>query len=186
MLKKLLVLPVMAFSFALASSPVIACGNMSDKSNCQCAAQSKDDKKSAQNMPCSCKHQKMNKMMESLNLTDDQKTKLDAIKQETKSQMKSLHEQMRSLRTEMKTLVHSDKMDEKKMNALINKKKELVAEKTKIKLQSKNKMYNLLNPQQKQQFNTMLNQWKQKKMDKMKSMMNSQDNDSSEQDSDTE
>lgn len=165
MIKKLLLVPALVLS--LSTSP-IALANI--------------DKNQGEGS-CNCPKMQMKKqMMQELNLTDAQKKQFETIKDETKEQMKSVYDQMKDLRNQIKELVTSDKMDQSKLDELVNKKKELYAERVKIKLQAKNKMYNVLNAEQKQKFSAMMEKLEQKKMERMKQMQNNQDSTSDDAD----
>ncbi|WP_133129272.1 Spy/CpxP family protein refolding chaperone [Legionella yabuuchiae] len=125
---------------------------------------------------CPCKRmEQMKKITKDLDLTADQKKQIDAIKEDSKKQLMDIHQQMMNLKKQMKDLVTVDKLDESKVDELVNQKKELVAEKTKLMLQTKNKIYNVLNAEQKQKYESMLEQWQQKRMDAMKKMQNQKD-----------
>ena len=162
MIRKIILLPVLAFSLVLSST---AFANMKDYSGCMCPSK-----------------KVMKKWKEKLNLTEEQTKQIQAVKEEAWSKMKANYEQMQALKKEMHTLVTSDKMDQSKLNDVINKKKELIGEKTKIKLETKNKIYNLLNEQQKQKFSAMMEKWQQKRMERMKKMMEDKNGDDDDND----
>ncbi|KTC65976.1 envelope stress induced periplasmic protein (plasmid) [Legionella adelaidensis] len=103
---------------------------------------------------CHC----MGQMMQELNLTPDQQKQIQQIKDQMKSQMQSNREQMQSLRTQMQTLIKSDKIDEAKLDSLVNQKKELMGTMMKAKIKMKNQIYNLLDAQQKTKFASMMEQ----------------------------
>lgn len=145
--KKMILIPAMAMSLIV--SPLSFAAKYDQK----------DDKQ------CSCV--KMEKMGKMLNLTDDQKAKIKKIKMEAKEQLKSQYEKMKPIRKELHQLVTSDKMDEAKLNELINKKNAIKAETMKIKYNMKNKVYNVLDEKQKQQYTEMMKKWQDKWQDKM-------------------
>ncbi|MCP0913451.1 MULTISPECIES: Spy/CpxP family protein refolding chaperone [Legionella] len=143
MMKQIILLPLLALS--LAFSPVTF-ANKGDGH-------------------CTCMH--MKKMMQELNLTPEQQTKIKEIKDNAKSNMQAKREEMMSLKKQMKELVRSEKMDEAKLDQLINQKKELMASKMKAKIMMKNQIYNVLDAQQKAKFAAMMDKWEQEKSQEM-------------------
>ncbi|GGI75714.1 Spy/CpxP family protein refolding chaperone [Legionella impletisoli] len=126
---------------------------------------------------CPCKRMEhMKKLTQGLNLTADQKKQIDAIKEDAKKQMMQLHEQKMALKKQFHDLITADKLDESKVDELVNKKKEIYAEKVRLMVETKNKIYNVLNAEQKQKFENMMDKWQQKRMDAMKKMQNQNDN----------
>ena len=71
--------------------------------------------------------------------------------------MKTNWAKMKTIRGEKRTLVTSDKVDEAKLNDLISQKTAVIATMTKNKVMTKNEIYNLLTPEQKQKFKDMMN-----------------------------
>ncbi len=76
-------------------------------------------------------------LKEELNLTKEQETKLQALKQAGQAERKAFSEQMQKLRQEMQTLRKDGKIDTAKMNPLIDKMYKLRADQAKSKLQRK-------------------------------------------------
>lgn len=95
-------------------------------------------------------------MAKSLNLTADQQAKIKAIRTATKASMKSDWEQMKSIRSQMRALTMSPSMDEAKMNDLISQKTTLMATMMKNRMMAKNKIFNVLNAKQQEQFQMMM------------------------------
>ena len=162
MIRKIILLPVLTLALALSS---IGFAHAKESGGCMCAGK-----------------KIMKKWQEKLDLTDAQVKQIKAIKEESWSKLKANYEQMKSLRKEMHTLATSGKMDQNKVNELVNQKKELIGENTKIKLDTKNKIYNLLNDQQKQKFSAMMEKWQQKRMERMKKMMEDKNGDDDDDD----
>lgn len=103
---------------------------------------------------CGC----MAQMMQDLNLTADQQQKINQIRDQTKSQMQSQKDQMRALKGQINDLIKSEKIDEAKLDSLVNQKKDLMASMMKAKIKMKNQIYNVLDAQQKTKFAAMLDQ----------------------------
>ncbi len=97
---------------------------------------------------CPCYKDMKEKMMKKLELTDEQKTKLEDVKKQYKDQLKAKHDEMKDLRQQMKDLAKADKLDEAKLDQLISQKKELVGSMTKLKVQMKHAAYGILTPEQ--------------------------------------
>jgi Spy/CpxP family protein refolding chaperone len=125
------------FSFAI-SLPVLADSSTNSKS-------------------CSCPMMMKTKgMMDKLNLTEEQKNQIMAIKAKYKEQMKSNRAGYTALVSKMHELIKSDKIDESKLEELVNQKKELVAAQFKLKIQMKHEIYHVLAPSQQQQLDAMM------------------------------
>ncbi len=147
MIKKMILLPALALSLTF-SVPSFA----DQHENGQC--------------PC----MRMQKISQELNLTADQKEKIKAIKEEARKSLQANKEEMISIRTQVKELIKSDKIDEAKLNKLLEQKKEILASKMKTKIMMKNQIYNVLNAQQKAKFSAMMDKWENKWKNKMKKM----------------
>ena len=106
---------------------------------------------------CGCGH--MKKMAETLKLDDSQQAKIKSIREQMKASQQANREQMKSIRMQMNQLVQSTNMDESKLDSLINQKKELMAQMMKSRAMAKNQIFNLLNPQQKAQYQDMVKGW---------------------------
>ncbi|KTD21622.1 Spy/CpxP family protein refolding chaperone [Legionella londiniensis] len=154
-MKKIILLPLMAL--ALAISPVAFADKM-----------------------CPCMD--IQKMEKELNLTADQKNKIMEIRKQAKEQMKATWEQMKALHQQKKELVRSEKMDQAKLDELVNQKKELMASMMKTKIMTQHQIYNVLDENQKEKFAAMMDKWEQKKMEKMEKMKNMEDDSDDETD----
>src|SRR3990167_3578183 len=113
MLKKLVFLPVFALTLFTAQ-PIMA----STHSNCHC-------EKGVKNF----KH---------LNLTDAQESKIKAIKDSTRDSMKANKDKLHQIRVQMHQLIIDDKIDEAKLNDLINQKAAILSSMMKTRLMAKN------------------------------------------------
>jgi Spy/CpxP family protein refolding chaperone len=124
------------------------------------------------NKPCKCSMGKA--WGHKLNLSDKQKKDMMNIRNQYKSQMQSLRQSMRELRKEMRAIIQSDTLDQKKIDALIEKKKDLVSNKMKLKIMMKHQMYKLLNEDQKMKLKQMMDKQQSKKMEMMNKKMMSE------------
>lgn len=104
---------------------------------------------------CHCKKDHM-QMLESLQLTDAQKTQIKAIKDKTRASIEDNKEQLKSIRTQMHSLIASSSLDNSKLDALISQKTTILANMMRVKATAKNQVYNVLNAQQQQQFRQMM------------------------------
>lgn len=116
----------------------------------------------AASQSCPCEH-KGHKLIASLQLTDDQQTKIRAIKDATKNASKAWWQQMAAITTQINAITTSDKVDEAKLDELIKQKTDLFSKIMKARVVSKNQIYHVLNAQQQQQFAEMLKEWQGKK-----------------------
>jgi len=136
MIKKLILLPVILLSFTF-SQGTLAHDN-------------------AQKPGCGC--QAMQKMTKELDLTSEQQAKIKAIRTQARDTLQTKRQEMIKLRAEINALIQTDKLDEAKLTALINQKKEIVGSVMKTRITVKNQIYNVLNAQQKAKFSTMMDQ----------------------------
>ena len=104
---------------------------------------------------CGCKRGLM-KMLEPLQLTDAQKDQIKAIRDKAKASLQSNKDQLRSIRTQIHSLITTSSMDNTKLDSLISQKTTILGNMIRVKATAKNQIYNVLNPQQQQQFQQML------------------------------
>ncbi|KTD51754.1 16 kD immunogenic protein [Legionella quinlivanii] len=163
MFKKVL-LPILFISASLAAPVYADSTTATDQPAASSQAASTDNGKL-------CSHaQRWQEMVQTLQLTQDQQDKIKAIKDNAKSAMKANWTQMKSIREEMKALVMSPTLDQGKLDALVQQKTTLIGNMMKTKITMKNQIYNLLNDQQKQQYQTLMTQWETKKREFFKQM----------------
>lgn len=139
-MKKLLLLPVMMI--ALAVSPVTF----------------------AKYKTCPC--QDVKKMEKELNLTAEQKKKIKEIRKEAKDKMKAKWAEKKAIYKQKQELVRAEKLDEGKVDELVNQKKEIMASIMKTKITMQHDIYHVLDEGQKQKLSKMMDEWHQKKMEK--------------------
>lgn len=118
---------------------------------------------SADQSSCHCKG-RMSDLFKQLQLDTNQQAQIKAIRDKNKDAMKANWQQIKSLRSQLKALATSDKLDESTLNKLADQKAALMSSIMKAKIASKNQIYNILNDKQKQQFQTMMKQWEAKRM----------------------
>lgn len=108
----------------------------------------------------------MKRLSKELNLTKEQASKIKAIKEQAHKTMKGDYDKLKMIKSQLKTLVHSETLDESKLDALLAQKKELLASKMKTKIMMKHQIYNILTPDQKEKFSAMEQKWEKKWHDK--------------------
>jgi protein CpxP len=110
----------------------------------------------------------MKKMVESLNLDDSQKEKINPILDQLKSNLKASWSQMKDLQTKIHEQSISANMDQSAVNNLVDQKTKLIGEMIKNKLAAKNQIYNLLNDEQKKKMQTKIDNLEKKMEEKFK------------------
>lgn len=111
--------------------------------------------------PTVCR-ESLNKMMQSLNLDETQKSKITPIISELKSKMKTSGSQMDGIEEQLNQQTYSQNMDHSKVDSLVNQKAKLIGDMMKAKTMASNQIYMILNPQQRQQFQSMITQAEQR------------------------
>ncbi len=104
-------------------------------------------------------HHRFDKLAQELNLTADQKAKIKAYKEKAKASFKENYGQLRLLRSEINSLVQADKIDEAKLDTLIEKVNKIRASMLKNKIMMQHQMFSLLNDQQKAKFLELKKKW---------------------------
>lgn len=104
-------------------------------------------------------HHRFDKLAQELNLTADQKAKIKAYKEKAKASFKENYGQLRLLRSEINSLVQADKIDETKLDTLIEKVNKIRASMLKSKIMMQHQMFSLLNDQQKTKFLELKKKW---------------------------
>lgn len=113
-------------------------------------------------MPCSSK-ERMQHMIQMLQLTPEQQQKIKAIKDKNMTTIRESWKQIKELRSQIKGMITTNKVDETALDKLIQQKSALMSTLTKTKIMTKNEIYNLLTDQQKQQYQEMMQKWEEKK-----------------------
>lgn len=91
----------------------------------------------------------MKQMLQSLKLTDDQKTKIQPILDQLKTSVKTAASQMGALETQISQQVTSATMDQGTLDGLVDQKAKLIGDMMKAKLTAKNQIIAILTPEQK-------------------------------------
>lgn len=104
-------------------------------------------------------------MIKSLNLSEEQKDKVKPILEQLKTSMKDNWSQVKDIKTQLKQQIESATMDEATVDSLIDKKAALIANSMKAKAKAKNQIYNILTDDQKTSYQKMVKE-KAEKMEK--------------------
>lgn len=106
-------------------------------------------------------------MFRGLDLTDEQKAQMKAIRQASKETVKPIREQMKANRQKLQTLSESGTFDQTQVQAIAaqqgNLSAQMIVEKEKVKVQ----MLNILTPEQKAKAAEMKAQFQQKREERM-------------------
>lgn len=125
----------------------------------------------------------MERIFRALDLTDEQKAQMKAIRQASKDSTKPIREQMKANRQKLQTLSESGTFDEAQVRAIAaeqgNLSAQLIVEKEKVKSQ----IFNLLTPEQKAKAAEIKAQFKQKMQERMQKRAERQKADSQTEDS---
>lgn len=140
MIKKIIMLPVLALAVTL-NNPTFA-----------------DTKGEGQ---CPCK--RMEKFSRSLNLTNEQKSKIKTIKEQARRELRANREKMQAVKHQIKDLIKSKPLNEAKLDKLLSEKSAIITATMKTKVMMKHQIYNVLNSEQKAKYSEMLEQWDKKK-----------------------
>lgn len=136
--------------FSLLSVPVVFAATM-------------DSKEPASHECNCCVGENMKEIIQSLKLDESQKAKIQALKDQMKENMQGDWQQMESISDQLHTLAQSTKIDEAQLNQLVDQKVAFIAKKIKAKIMAKNAIYNMLNDQQKTEFQALMRKWQEKR-----------------------
>ncbi|KTD73267.1 Spy/CpxP family protein refolding chaperone [Legionella tucsonensis] len=131
------------FAFALALSPVV----LAHSGECK---------------------ERLKNMVESLKLDESQKSKIKPILEKLKATMKNNGEQMRDLSKQLHQQAESASMDQSTVDDLIDKKTKLMGDMIKAKIEAKNQIYAVLNPEQKTELQNKMKKKEEKMAEKFK------------------
>lgn len=140
MSKKLIWLSALVFAFVL-GQPGFAC----DKSNPHCSM-----------------HQRFDKLAQELQLTPEQKAKMKTYKEQARASMKANHAQLKALRGQINTLVKSDKIDEAKLNGLVEQVNKIRGNMLKNRIMMQHELYSILTDKQKAKYQELKQGWEKK------------------------
>lgn len=113
--------------------------------------------------------QGLKKMVESLNLTDDQKAKIHPILDQMKSTMKDSGSQMDGLESQIRDQMNSTTMNQDTVNGLVDKKTALIGTMMKARINAQNQIFGILTADQKSQLQQMMKAEEDKMASKFKS-----------------
>ncbi len=109
----------------------------------------------------------MGMMFRGLDLTDEQKAQMKAIRQASRETMKPIREQMKANRQKLQTLSESGTFDEAQVQAIAAQQGALSAQMIVEKERVKSQIFNLLTPEQKAKAAEMKAQFQQKRQERM-------------------
>lgn len=98
---------------------------------------------------------KMEKVYDSLDLTDEQEKAIKSIKAKYRSEKKALYMKYKDYKGQMRDIMQSGSIDEAKLNELIKVKQNMVAEKIKLRANKMSAIYKLLTPEQREKMKEM-------------------------------
>lgn len=124
----------------------------------------KSDTKSS----CPCK----NKFYKKLDLTPEQQTQINAIREQANVLRAAKQKEMQALDNQIQDVSRADQLDEAKLDALLNLKKEIMASLIKSKIMVKHQVYNVLTAQQKEKYNEMMKDLESKRLQKLNNLQN--------------
>lgn len=114
------------------------------------------------NKPCDAAHHRFDKLEAALELTPEQKTKIKTYKKQTRASMKVNYAQLKALRSQISILVKSDKVDEAKLDSLIEQVNKIKGAMLKSRIMMQHEMYMLLTDKQKAKYQALKKIWEEK------------------------
>ncbi|KTD02379.1 16 kD immunogenic protein [Legionella geestiana] len=115
-----------------------------------------------------CKHG-LKHMLESLQLSDEQKAKIKPIIEQMKSTMKATGSQMDALKSKIHEQIHAASMDKDTVNSLIDQKTALIGSMMKTKVATVHQVLSVLTEEQKTKLHNMMKDAEEKMAQKYKS-----------------
>ena len=97
----------------------------------------------------------IDRMAEKLNLSDEQRTSMQAIIDESKPEITALREKMRETRKQLKQLAHTNPYNEAEVRKLADAQGDLKAEMIVLRMQQRSKISNVLTEEQRTQMKEM-------------------------------
>ena len=111
-------------------------------------------------------HHRFDKLASELELTPEQKEKINTYKEQARSSMKANYAQLKSLRGEISKLVQADKIDEAKLDSLVEQVNKIKGSMLKNRIMVQHEMYTLLTDKQKAKFQELKAKWQDRKKEK--------------------
>ena len=112
----------------------------------------------------------MDKVMEKLNLSKEQKAKIKVIRSKARAEMAPEFKKLHALRHEKNQLVLEPKMNERKLDTIIHQEKEAWGAVMKIRAMERHDISMELTPKQKETLKEMTQKWEKKREEKMTQM----------------
>ncbi|KTD73219.1 Spy/CpxP family protein refolding chaperone [Legionella tucsonensis] len=104
-------------------------------------------------------HHRFDRLAQELNLNAVQKAKLKAYREKARATLKENHAQLRLLRSRINSLVKAEKIDEAKLDDLIEKINRIRGSMLKTRIIRQHQMFALLNDKQKAKFLELKEKW---------------------------
>lgn len=104
-------------------------------------------------------HHRSDKLAKELNLTPEQEAKLQTYKEKAQANFKTNYAQLRTLRTQINSLIESDKIDEAKLDSLIDQINKIRGSMLKNKIMMQHQMFTILDAKQKAKFLKLKKKW---------------------------
>ncbi|WP_392537117.1 Spy/CpxP family protein refolding chaperone [Legionella sp. 227] len=104
-------------------------------------------------------HHRLDRLAQELNLTADQKAKIKAYKEKARAAFKENYGQLRLLRSQINSMIQSNKIDEAKLDSLIEKISKIRGSMLKSRIMMQHQMFSLLNEKQKAKFLELKKKW---------------------------
>lgn len=122
-------------------------------------------------LACGCHHDMMSgehyeKMIRKLDLTADQQSKIKAIKDKTREEMKPKFMEMRSIQMQLNTLAGAKDLDKEKVDKLITEKKDIMGSVMLMRVTTRHDIDMVLTAPQKAKLEAMKAKWEAKHMKK--------------------
>ena len=118
--------------------------------------------------PCSCTCNKPS--VKELHLSAEQETKIKAIREQA-SVVKAMNmKAMLTIHNQIEKLIRIGKLDDIKLDVLLDQKKDIMATMIKNRILVKHEIYSVLTPQQKTQYDGMMLTWEKNNMEKLDNM----------------
>ncbi len=112
------------------------------------------EKNPAKHCHCNASKNPVNK----LSLTDEQKAKIKVLKTQARANLKANYKQLKELRQQMNTLAQAEKIDEAKLDNLINQRSKIKNAMLKNRILTQQQIYTLLTDKQKLQYQELMKQ----------------------------
>lgn len=102
------------------------------------------------------------KVVETLNLTAEQKTKIQAIREQAKKDIDAKHEELRKIRMQINDAYRDKTMDSSKIDSFVTQKKDIIGDIMKVRMTERYDISNVLTDEQKTKLVDMMKSWEEK------------------------